>query len=88
MIYANKIDLKSLNVLILDGLQILPVIYNFLLESHICSCKKLYFQFLLLSANILSICGHRSTFELKLPKITGRIDKFHAKSAIPYRNTS
>ena len=57
-------------------------------KSHICSCKKLYFQFLSPGADILSLCGHGSIFEfLKMPKIAWRIDKFHAKSAIHYLNT-
>ena len=52
------------------------------LKSQICEKK---FQFLLDRADILSLCGHSSIFEFsRLRKIAEKIDKFHAKTAIPY----
>ena len=88
--FANKIDLKSLKVLILDGLHTtLKLLFlETFFKSHICSCNKLYFQFLLISADILSPSGLVSIIEFsKLPKIAEKIDKFLAKKAILYLNT-
>ena len=80
-IFANKIDFKSLKVLILDGsYTTLKLLFLEFFKSHIWSCKKLYFQFLMISADILSTPGLFIIIEFsKLPKIADKIDKFLAK---------
>ena len=89
-ICANKIDLKSLNVLVLDGMQTSPKLlflttfFHYLIFAHVRNYIFNFFCYESISYDFAGIAACLNFWNCQKLQI---IDKFRAKSAILYLNT-